>query len=207
MMIDQLDVKIFGNVSDYISEFDYKIVNYVADSIINDYDQKSVGIVVSGCIHVKKYLGDGSVFLLKRLEKSDIFGVSCVFNNTSPNLGLFECKTDCSIAYIAEDVLMRLFSKNQQMLRNYLCLLNTKICYLNKKIDLMTFGKVSDRLLAFLNELRLFQGNSEHVMLYYTKVELSEMLAIGRTSLYRAFEELEKRGFIKIHGNRVTILS
>jgi CRP-like cAMP-binding protein len=179
---------------------------YKQEQVINNFPQKSIGIVLNGVIDVKRYLNDGNIFLLKRIMPSELFGVSSIFSDNPPIINTLFCQSDSKVVYFSEKDMMSLFNNENRVLENYLNQLNSKISYLNRKIDLFTCNNSANRLMSFLTELYHFQRSRDYVMLYYTKTELAEMLLMGRTTLYRAFEHLEKNNFIKIEGNKIMLL-
>lgn len=74
---------------------------------------------------------------------------------------------------------------------NYIRFLSGRIQFLNRKIDSFTAPGAQQALLSYLRQ----QPGGKSVGL--SMVKLSEMLNIGRTSLYRAVEQLEQCGKIK----------
>ena len=75
-----------------------------------------------------------------------------------------------------------------------------KIQFLNRKIDSFTAPGAQQALLSYLRQ----QPGGKSVGL--SMVKLSEMLNIGRTSLYRAVEQLEQCGKIKREGKTIQLM-
>ena len=80
---------------------------------------------------------------------------------------------------------------------NYIGFLGGRIRFLNRKIGYLTAGSAERRLALYLASL----GPGE-VRLSIPFSALSELLDIGRASLYRALDRLEADGQIVRHGGR-----
>ena len=84
----------------------------------------------------------------------------------------------------------------------YLEFLSGRIRYLNLKIGYLTAGGAERRLALYLysigkREFRLTDSISA----------LSELLDVGRASLYRAFERLREDGFLQKDGRNFILLN
>ena len=95
-----------------------------------------------------------------------------------------------------------LLEQDKSFLYHYLGFLSGRICYLNRKIRYLTAGSAERRLALYLSS---FQKDT--VELDASLSSLSELLDIGRASLYRAFDSLQSDGIITRDGDRITVLS
>ena len=85
---------------------------------------------------------------------------------------------------------------------NYIKLLAKKIGFLNKKISAYTAKTTDNKLYTYLLQL---PRNDNKLVLSTDFSAIAKMLGIGRASLYRAFDKLEKDGLI-IKKNKEIIL-
>ena len=87
----------------------------------------------------------------------------------------------------------------------YICALSFlagRVCFLNRKIQCFTAGSAERRL-----ALWLLSEEEEVITLPSSLTTLSDMLDIGRASLYRALDKLEGDGLIRRNGREITLLS
>ena len=89
--------------------------------------------------------------------------------------------------------------KIQRTLTNNRSLISTE--HLNRKIRYLTAGSAERRLALYLSSFE-----SETVELDASISSLSELLDIGRASLYRAFDTLIADGYIQKDGRTIHIL-
>ncbi len=95
---------------------------------------------------------------------------------------------------------MQLFGQSRRAMANYLSFLTGRIFYLNRRIDAYTGGSAECRLAMYLLDNQQ-DGVPPKVTLPFGMNKLAELLGIGRASLYRAMETLEKKGIAARKGN------
>ena len=161
--------------------------------------EHTVGIILSGKAIVVTPDKKKST-LLRYLGPKDLFGISNLFTENS-FVSVIRTAAPSKIFYIPADAVRYLLETDKEFMYRYLKLLSGRICYLNNKIGYLTAGSAERRLAVYLMSLE-----SNPVTLPLSISALSELLDIGRASLYRAFERLEADGYIKKDG-RVFYLS
>jgi CRP-like cAMP-binding protein len=77
-----------------------------------------------------------------------------------------------------------------------------RVRFLNRKIQCFTAGSAERRL-----ALWLLSEEEEVITLPSSLTTLSDMLDIGRASLYRALDKLENSGLISREGRNIALLS
>lgn len=85
---------------------------------------------------------------------------------------------------------------------NYLSFLSDRIDYLNKKITYITAGSAERKLATFFAS---FEKAEFELPVSFSS--LSDMLDIGRASLYRALDKLVSDGCIERDGNDIKIIN
>ena len=130
-----------------------------------------------------------------RIEAGGIFGCAALFGGEDTYVSAIEADRSTEIAYLPEDELKRFMERYPVLAYNYIKFLSDKIRFLNKKINSLGFG-TEQRLYNYLK----LQGTKE----LGNKAGLARRLNLGRTSLYRAVESLERDGLlIKQNGNYI----
>ena len=100
-----------------------------------------------------------------------------------------------------ERAIKQLLEEDHAFLYQYLGFLSGRIRYLNRKIGYLTAGSAERRLALYLASL-----GEKTVRLAESISALSELLDVGRASLYRAFDKLTDDGFIAKDGRTIHLL-
>lgn len=155
--------------------------------------KKSLGVMLSGKAVV--YSSDGArQVLLRTFEAKEIFGAAALFSSDDDFVTSICAKTECEVLFIGDEVMYSLIDKDGAVRKNYITFLSDKIRFLNRRITYFTAGSAERRLSLYLLGLA---GDGDTVTLRISMSALSEMLDVGRASLYRAFDRLILDGFIE----------
>ena len=139
--------------------------------------------------------------LLRFFKSGDFFGIANLFTNEI-YVSSIRAKKRCRVFFFSEEVIRELLEADKTFLYNYLGFLSSRICYLNRKIRYLTAGSAERRLALYLSSFE-----KETVELGASLSSLSELLDIGRASLYRAFDTLTADGYIKKDGRTIYLLN
>lgn len=165
----------------------------------SDAREKRVGILLDGKARVSTANGaQGKV--LRELEVKDVFGIANLFSD-APYVTDISALTPVRILFLPELAVRNFLENDRAFLYNYLGFLSGRVRYLNMKIRFFTAGSAERKLALYL----LSFGKSE-VTIDLSLSSLAELLDLGRASLYRSFDALEKGGYIKKEGKHVLIL-
>lgn len=160
--------------------------------------QKCVGMLLSGKAIVNTPDESKSV-LLRYLSPGDLFGIANLFTKEA-YVSVIHATSPCKVFYITEHAIRALFEADPDFLYRYLAFLSGRICYLNQKIGYLTAGSTERRLALYLLSL-----NQNPIKLPLSLSALSELLDVGRASLYRAFDRLTADGYLKKDGRIISL--
>lgn len=147
--------------------------------------------------------GEGEHFtVLRRLREGDTFGAATLFCRGEHRTRV-TTEDGCVIAYIPREMLVRLIENEPLCSVNYISFLSGRIAFLNKKITAFTAGSSDGKLAVYLSGLPEY---GSEVTVPVSLSELSNMLGIGRASLYRSFDVLSDAGIIEKAGKSIIIL-
>lgn len=181
---------------------DCKIRTFEAGTPIDpslEESQKKIGLLFGG--HAVVTTKDRSRnTLLRFLRSGDVFGIANLFCD-EPFVSVIRAETDCRVLLLPKDTICALLETEPVFLYRYLSFLSGRICYLNRKIGYLTGGSAERRLALYLGS---FPQNEW--ILSDSISSLSELLDIGRASLYRAFDRLCADGYIQKDGRKIRIL-
>lgn len=176
------------------------------DAVFTENDfSRSLGIILKGDAVVEKRSPEKTV-IMSTLEAGGTFGMAAIFYEKDVYPTAITAASQTAVAFIAKDALKAAFKKEPKLVENYICLLSQKIHFLNKKIETLSSRGGSYKLYSYLLEEYAKHGENGKVTPEYNMSELSKLLGIGRTTIYRELEELSKNGFIKKEGKTFTIL-
>ena len=164
----------------------------------NDNAHKA-GIFLSGEA-VATTSNDSKNALLRFFKAGDFLGIANLFTNER-YVSSIRAKKKCRVFFFTEEAIRELLETDKTFLYNYLGFLSGRICYLNHKIRYLTAGSAERRLALYLSSFE-----SETVELDASLSSLSELLDIGRASLYRAFDTLIADGYIQKEGRTIRLL-
>lgn len=161
----------------------------------------AIGIVVSGKLCVKT-AGDTDV-TLRSLNVGETFGVSAVFSKNSEEfVSRIYAEKDSEILFLGEELLKEIFGRFPKTAENYIRLLSSKIEFLNKKIRLLSCKTAQQEVYEFLTS----NCDENGVVASQNMSALSSSLGIGRSSLYRCLEQLEKQNLITKNGKEIKVI-
>lgn len=164
--------------------------------------ERCIGIIAKGQASVSK--GAQNHLMISKLQVGEIFGAVTLFSGKSNFVNTITASTACCVIFFYYDSVLELMRREPSVWQNYISYLSDKIYFLNDRIDEFTACNASGKLAMYLEEC--FKGKDE-VKLSVSMTALSKVLGIGRSSLYRALDELEQSDAIKRSGKHITILN
>ncbi len=159
-----------------------------------------IGFVLAGKASVQTTDQSRRV-LLRFLSAGDAFGVAGIFSQTK-EISKICAMGSCKCLFISENTVSKLLEVSDIFRKNYIDFLSNRIGFLNQKIAYLTAGSAERRLALYL----LSFGTNE-VELKDSISSLSDLLNLGRASLYRAFDKLCEDGYLQKNGRKFTVLN
>ena len=164
-----------------------------------DHFEERIGLFLSGTAVAEKSKG---TVILNTFEAGSCFGVATLFSQSKRYVTTIRAKSDCLVAFLSGESMIRLFREEPQISLNYIAFLASRIHFLNRKIDQFTAVSAEEKLTLWLLE-QAERSNPFRMPVSYAK--LSEMLDLGRSSLYRELDALEAEGLLKKDGKLLEI--
>ena len=176
--------------------------DYAKGDVVFDPErfERALGVVAQGRIHVSKRRG-GQSLPLRTVVQGEMFGAAALFGEDD-YVTCLTAATDCRVLFLSQALVQELFARQSRAALNYIRFLSGRIRFLNGKIDSFTAGSAEGRLARYLLTL---PEQEETVVLPCSLSELAKALDIGRASLYRAFDALERVGAIGKTGHCIVI--
>lgn len=147
----------------------------------------ALGLVLHGRAEAVSATQEKAVLAVFR--PGSVFGAAALFGGGERYVSCIRAVTDCTVLFFPEDTLRRWFSREAPMAMSYIAFLSDRVRFLNGKIAIFTQSSVEQRLYRWL----LANCDAEgHLPARLSMAKLAGTLSIGRTSLYRALDALEK---------------
>ncbi len=174
--------------------------SYSAGDIIRSPEETSAlaGILLSGRAAVTTRDPTRNV-LLRYLGVGDPFGIANLFCR-EPFVSLIRAAVPSTCFFLSEEAVRKLLGESEQFRETYIGFLGNRIRFLNRKIGYLTAGGAERRLALYLSGL-----GTGSVRLPVSLSALSELLDVGRASLYRALDRLVADGYLLRDGRNLTI--
>ena len=167
------------------------------------YKSGNIGIILDGTAKIIRKNDFGTSVTMRNIGAGEIFGMASVFGEWKAEFSSITAVTTCNVIYIPESELRKIFAEHPETALNYISFLTDRIRFLNRKIDTFAADNTEKRLYEFLVSQSDVSGS---VSLPFGMAELSRRLQIGRSSLYRSIEALEKNNLIKRNKNNFIVL-
>ncbi len=185
---------------DAMERFGGKVSVFASGEIILSPDAQppQAGLVLSGKASVTTP-DTAHAVLLRFLKSGDLFGIANLFSS-EPFVSRICAENACRCLFLSQEAFAYLLDASPSLRRAYVGFLSDRIRFLNRKIGYLTAGSAERRLALYIASLG--EGT---VRLQDSITSLSELLNLGRASLYRAFDRLIRDGFLTKNGKELTV--
>lgn len=162
--------------------------------------RRALGIVLRGKAEAVER--DGHRAVLTVFRSGGTFGAAALFGGRG-YVSHIRAVTGCVVLFLPEELLRQWFARCPQMAESYIAFLSGRVRFLNGKIAILTQDSAQHRLYRWLQANCGTEGLLPEGV---SMTKLAATLSMGRTSLYRAMEELEDTGMIVRNGKRIEVL-
>ncbi len=166
------------------------------------HENNAIAVLLSGSATVHNAEGDAAC--LRILSPASVFGVAALFAPSEQPISTVVAKTPCEVCFLSATLIQAWLQGNSDFAMHYIQFLSDRIRFLNGRITAFTASCATDKLRNYLYDLC---GGAYPTTLPINAARLATMLGIGRASLYRAFDALERAGKIQKNAKSVTVFS
>ncbi len=164
----------------------------------SEQTEPRLGILLSGKATVSTP-SEGHAVLLRFLGAGDAFGIANLFSKDR-FVSVIRANGSCRCVFFSEAAVGELLARDKGFRESYIGFLTGRIRFLNRKIGYLTAGSAERRLAIYLSSF----GERE-IQLEDSITSLSDLLNLGRASLYRAFDRLCQDGYLLKNGRTLTV--
>lgn len=163
-------------------------------------------IVAEGAVKGEMTDAAGKLVKIEDIHSPNTIALSFIFGKQNRFPVNVTAISDCSIMLIPKPDLLLLLQSDKHILENMMHAISTKAQFLSKKIRLLSFSTIKEKVSKLLLELNKTQ-NSATVVLPSSQTDLAELFGVTRPSLSRTFSEMADEGIIKVDRRNITILN
>lgn len=161
-------------------------------------------VILKGGASVVRLDAEGHRTILNQLRPGDVFGMATLFYEEETYPSRVIAEEPSRMILFPKELIEEAFRSSPDFAAAYVRLLSQKIHFLNEKLGTFTESEVEEKL---LHHLRTASNGQKEWTLPCSLSRLAESLGIGRASLYRAFDSLEKQGVLRREGKQIVFLS
>lgn len=162
----------------------------------------AVGFLLSGECEIIRRRQDETPVPLNRLLPYDSFGILSVFSQNEDFPTEIYARKATSVLFFSSEDVFALIDQYPQISLNIIRFLSERIAFLNKKIAAFSGGSVEQKLATLLYNKYRAQGDE---FLLNCK-RCSEVLGVGRASVYRALNSLIEDGYVIFENKKIKII-
>lgn len=194
-------------IEDIIDEVDYYSNKYNEGQIIVQEEDEcyALGFILSGNIEIKRTYSCGKEIILNKFGAGEVFGEALVFSKKHNYPATIVALEDTEIFYISKADMIKLCSKYEKLLENFMSLLSDKVIMLNSKIKRLSFKSIKHKIVDYILEERKKQ-NSNEIYLSESKESIASLLGVPRPSFSRELINLRDIGAIDFNRKTIKIL-
>lgn len=171
------------------------------ESISSKMKEKSIGLILEGELRVYRKGTDGKEKLCNRLLPGGAVGAASLYGGAKTFSNVIVYKK-AKILFLTEEKLTKLWKSNPQIAENYIRFLTDRIRYLNTSVNASRGANHQGKVEKFLFRYADEQGK---VNLPVSLSGLASKLNMGRSSLYRALDDLTEKGIIYRDGKIIYV--
>ncbi len=179
------------------------IIKFKKNEIIYSAEnfKNALGYILKGKAYAVTDNTDGVI--MQKFCGGSVFGVASLFGGEDRYVSEIIAESDMEVLFLSEEVLREIFKKYPQASINYIAFLSDRIRFLNKRLSVISCTSSENTLLKYLNNLK-DQNNTVKIPVSMTT--LSKTLGLGRATLYRSLDALERKGKIKRENNIIKVI-
>ncbi len=157
---------------------------------------RCLGVLLEGELRVSK-----ETLLISILREGDIFGAAALFNGEEDYPTTLTAVGFCRLLLIPQQAVRELVRQCGSFAEDYVTYLSQRIRFLSARLDAVSADRGEGKLARYL-----LSADGENGAVTLAATQLCQRIGVGRATLYRAFEVLERAGAIAREGKTIRIL-
>lgn len=164
---------------------------------------KGISIVVEGTITFRKYMKNGKTIIINKMKPGDVLGSAITFSKRSKYPYTIEADSDCVLLHLDKANVLLLCKEHTNFLEDLLTIIANQNIVLSKKLNLMSYGSVREKIASYLLDL---YDDCKYIILPDSKARIAEELNIPRPSFSRELIKMREERLIDFMGRTIKII-
>ncbi len=167
---------------------------------------EALAIIIKGQAIMQHINEEGQLMTIATFSKGETFGGNRLFcdDNTIPMT--ITAKEECIVQYVSKETILELCQSNKNFLIHFLKDVSTKSDILSSNIRRLKFVTIEEQIIHYLsNEMKRNDCSSFDIKM--SKKEWAEKMGVQRTSLSRALQKMQKKGWIQYKNHHYQLLN
>lgn len=165
----------------------------------------TVGIILSGCVHIVREDCGGNRSVIARLEAPQLFGEAFAFARIKKLPVSVIAASNSEIMLISAQKMLSASREDPRIIQNLLYLIAEKNLLLKEKVDYMSIRTTKEKLMAYLSAQAKAQGSSSFTI-PYDRQTLADYLGVERSAMSAELGKLRAEGKINFKRNYFELL-
>lgn len=168
-------------------------------------DIRSIGIILSGTVHMIKEDIEGSKTLMVCMKAGELFGETFSCGTQTDAKVSFLAATACSILFLPFYKVIHscklTCTFHHRLIENMVGLISNKNIQLIEKIEIISKKTLREKIICYLH-IQEDHLQKREFEIPLGRLELADYLCADRSALTRELNAMQKEGLIRYHGNR-----
>lgn len=170
---------------------------------------RSIGVVLSGTVHILKEDIWGGQSLYAVVQQKGVFGETIVCGSLDSSTVSFYAAADCEILFLPFDRVLHTCSKacafHYQLIENMVFLLASKNAMLMEKLEITSKKNLRERILAYLSQ-QAEKSGSMYIVSPMGRMALADYLCADRSALTRELARMKAEGILDYDKNTFRLI-
>lgn len=162
-------------------------------------------IVAIGTVKGEMVDYSGHVIKIEDIPAPGLLASAFIFGSSNMFPVNVVAVTDAEILVLEKPDFLKLLSKNEVILSNFLNLISDRSQFLSEKIKFLNFKTIKGKLAQLI--LQKAGDSRKAIDLGMTQNDLADFFGVARPSIGRALGEMEEEGVLNVKAGEVTILN
>jgi CRP-like cAMP-binding protein len=195
------------NIEFLLNVVEYKVKEFSKDEIVafEGDECDSISIILNGAVELQNMFPSGKIMTIATLEANDIFGEGLLFTKEHLYPVSVVAAKKSTIMFITKPDIVHVLTHHPIVLDNFLSLLSNKLFMMNKKVKILSFENIRQKICDFILKEYKHQGN-KMIKIPMSKKTMAEHMAVQRPSLSREFIKMKDEGLIDFDKDYIKIL-
>jgi CRP/FNR family transcriptional regulator, dissimilatory nitrate respiration regulator len=196
-----------AEIEELLSGVRKKIKKFKSDSsvVMAGEPVSALMVIMAGTVKGEMVDYSGHVIKIEDIPAPGLLAPAFIFGSRNKFPVNVVAVTDTEIFVLEKPDFLKLLSKNEIILGNFLNLISDRSQFLSEKIKFLNFKTIKGKLAQLILQKA---GATRNVLsLDMTQNELADFFGVARPSIGRALGEMEEERVLNVKASQITILS